>query len=153
MRPRGRNQKELDEGRLKGQLQDNRDTCGCIDPESARCPAHRPPMCATLRRCRKGRMTSGDWRKPVRVHVSLGVSMPKITGILKIYPPSVAPVKCGKPAAKRRGFHAERFKARSCRPPHGAVGDGSEPPGVSMAASQPLASVPDMPVRKVSIRR
>ena len=75
----------------------------------------RPPMRAALRRCRKGRMTGSDWREPVRTHVSLGTSMPKITGILKYIHPSVAPVECGKPAAKRRVFHTERFKARSGR--------------------------------------
>lgn len=61
LRPRGRNQKDPDEGRIKGQLRSggyarmkrraptrmalpgqHRDPCGCIDPAAARCPARGP---------------------------------------------------------------------------------------------------------------
>ena len=61
LRPRGRNQKDPDEGRIKGQLRSggyarmkrraptrmalpgqHRDPCGCINPAAARCPARGP---------------------------------------------------------------------------------------------------------------
>lgn len=126
----------------------------------------RPPMRAALRRCRKGRMTGGDWREPVRTHVSLGTSMPKITGILKIYPPQRSAGGVWETRSKAEGFPHGTFqgaeRSRGCgKPPNEMVWDGASSPGFSMAASRPLgwgrtcplASVPDMPVRKVSIRR
>ena len=126
----------------------------------------RPPMRAALRRCRKGRMTGGDWREPVRTHVSLGTSMPKITGILKIYPPQRSAGGVWETRSKAEGFPHGTFQGaqRACgcgKPPNKMVWDGANSPGFSMAASRtlgwgrtcPLASVPDMPVRKVSIRR
>ena len=126
----------------------------------------RPPMRAALRRCRKGRMTGGDWREPVRTHVSLGTSMPKITGILKIYPPQRSAGGVWETRSKAEGFPHGTFQGaqRACgcgKPPNEMVWDGANSPGFSMAASRPLgwgrtcplASVPDMPVRKVSIRR
>jgi len=126
----------------------------------------RPPMRAALRRCRKGRMTGSDWREPVRTHVSLGTSMPKITGILKIYPPQRSAGGVWETRSKAEGFPHGTFQGaqRACgcgKPPNEMVWDGASSPGFSMAASRPLgwgrtcplASVPDMPVRKVSIRR
>lgn len=126
----------------------------------------RPPMRAALRRCRKGRMTGGDWREPVRTHVSLGTSMPKITGILKIYPPQRSAGGVWETRSKAEGFPHGTFQGaqRACgcgKPPNEMVWDGASSPGFSMAASRPLgwgrtcplASVPNMPVRKVSIRR
>ena len=68
--------------------------------------------------------------------------------------------------SKAEGFPHGTFQGaqRACgcgKPPNEMVWDGASSPGFSMAASRPLgwgrtcplASVPDMPVRKVSIRR
>lgn len=111
-------------------------------------------------------MAGGDWREPVRTHVSLGTSMPKITGILKIYPPQRSAGGVWETRSKAEGFPHGTFQGaqRACgcgKPPNEMVWDGANSPGFSMAASRPLgwgrtcplASVPDMPVRKVSIRR
>lgn len=68
--------------------------------------------------------------------------------------------------SKAEGFPHGTFQGaqRACgcgKPPNEMFWDGASSPGFSMAASRPLgwgrtcplASVPDMPVRKVSIRR
>ena len=92
--------------------------------------------------------------------------MPKITGILKIYPPQRSAGGVWETRSKAEGFPHGTFQGaqRACgcgKPPNEMVWDGASSPGFSMAASRPLgwgrtcplASVPDMPVRKVSIRR